>query len=71
MEFVDRNYTKHMQKHLSNYEIRDRLGFLRSKLPQTPTAVHNLYSLPKKYVSDMKNSNYSQSAIHGVSGDGA
>jgi len=56
-----------MQVKLSNQQIRDKLAYIKSKLPNKPTAVNTLYSLPPQLANDVIRSNYSQSSLQKIS----
>jgi hypothetical protein len=56
-----------MQKSISSQKIREKLGFLKTKLPKQPTAINSLYSLPAEFAEDVVRSNYSQASLQKIS----
>ncbi|MCK4905429.1 hypothetical protein KAS42_04220 [bacterium] len=56
-----------MQEDISTRKIREKLDFLKTKLPNQPTAINNLYSLPGKFALEVMQSNYSQASLQKVS----
>jgi len=56
-----------MQKSIPPQKIREILLSLRTNLPERPTVVNSLYSLPAEFVVDVLQSNYSQSSLQKIS----
>ncbi|KPK42931.1 MAG: hypothetical protein AMJ78_00810 [Omnitrophica WOR_2 bacterium SM23_29] len=56
-----------MQKSISSQKIREKLSFLKTKLPKQPTAANSLYSLPAEFAENVVRSNYSQVSLQKIS----
>lgn len=56
-----------MQKSITSQKIREKLGFLKIRLPKQPTAVNSLYSLPAEFAKVVIRSNFSQPSIQKIS----
>jgi len=56
-----------MQKSISRQKIREKLDFLKTRLPKQPTAVNSLYSLPAEFAEEVTKSNYSQTSLQKIS----
>ncbi len=52
---------------ISSQNIREKLSFLKIRLPKQPSAVNGLYSLPTEFAKDIERSNYSQASIQKIS----
>lgn len=56
-----------MQQEIGRQKIDQKLEYLYSKLPEQPTAVQGVYSLPKNLANEVLDTNFSQPSLQRVS----